>query len=135
MARFMLLIKGDHEAWEDMSPEEQARIEEGHHSFAAAAGTAILDGGELDGRATSVRSRHGGDPEVTDGPFTQADEVVGGYYLLETPDLDRAIHLAALLPEAHAPYRAGVEIRELVETIGRSDLPARPLSGPVRACR
>lgn len=116
MAKFMLLINGNRQTWADMSPEEEARIAEGHRSFLAAAGAAVLDGGELNApdRATSVRSRHGSAPQVTAGPFTQTAEVVGGYYLLEATDLDEAVRLAALLPETRAPYHAGVEVRQLL---------------------
>jgi hypothetical protein len=116
MAKFMLLINGDRQTWADMSPEEEARVTEGHRSFLAAAGPAVLDGGELDSpdRATSVRSRHGSGPQVTAGPFTRTAEVVGGYYLLEAIDLDEAVRLASLLPETRASYRAGVEVRQLL---------------------
>lgn len=117
MVKFMLLINGDRHAWADMSPEEEARITEGHRAFLAAAGAAVLDGGELDtpDRATSIRSRQGAAPEVTAGPFTGSAEVLGGYYILEATDLDEAVRLASLLPETRAPYRAGVEVRPLCD--------------------
>ncbi|WP_169448479.1 YciI family protein [Ornithinimicrobium pekingense] len=115
----MLLINGDRQAWADMSPEEEARITEGHRAFLAVAGAAVLDGGELDApeRAASVRSRHGVAPQVTEGPFTGSAEAVGGYYILEAADLDEAVRLASLLPETSAPYRAGVEVRQLLNGV------------------
>ena len=49
--------------------------------------------------ATSVRVRNG-KMELTDGPFAETKEQLGGYYLLECKDLDEAIHWASLIPSA-----------------------------------
>lgn len=49
--------------------------------------------------ATSVRVR-GGKAETMDGPFAETKEHLGGYYLMEVPDLDAAIKLAAMIPSA-----------------------------------
>lgn len=116
MAKFLMLINGDGQAWTDMPPEEEARITEGHQAFLVAAGAAVLDAGELDrpGRATSIRSRQGAAPQVTEGPFTEGADAVGGYYILDASDLNEAVRLASLLPETRAPYRAGVEVRQLL---------------------
>lgn len=117
MATYMLLITGDRASWEDIAPAERRRIDDGHRRFAQTAAGAILAGHELApaSTATAVRSRGGGRPEITDGPFLETKEVVGGYYLVDAPDLDAAIELAALLPETAAPYSAGVEIRPVVD--------------------
>ncbi|HKX26332.1 MAG TPA: YciI family protein [Blastocatellia bacterium] len=64
--------------------------------------------------ATSVRVRDG-NRLLTDGPFAETREQLGGYYLVEAPDLDRAIGIAALIPGA----RLGtVEIRPVMELDG-----------------
>jgi hypothetical protein len=61
--------------------------------------------------ATSVRVRNG-KPVVTDGPFAETREQLGGYYLVDVPDLDEAIAIAARIPVS----RSGtVEIRPLDE--------------------
>jgi len=49
--------------------------------------------------ATSVRMR-GGKVETMDGPFAETKERLGGYYLIEVPDLDAAIKVAAMIPTA-----------------------------------
>ena len=49
--------------------------------------------------ATSVRVR-GGKTETMDGPFAETKEHLGGYYLIEVPDLDAAIKVAAMIPTA-----------------------------------
>lgn len=117
MAKYMLLIHGDGEAWAEISHDERARIEEGHRRFAAAAGSAAIGGHELAAAstATTLRSRGGGRPDVTDGPFLETKEIVGGFYVIDVPDLDEAIRLGSLLPETAASYAAGVEIRPVIE--------------------
>src|SRR5688572_1554017 len=71
--------------------------------------------------AATVRVRHGR-PLVTDGPFAETTEQLGGYYVLELADLDEAIALAGRLP----PVTKGtVEIRPLFALDGSP--PARPL--------
>ncbi len=64
--------------------------------------------------ATSVRVRDG-KPRVTDGPFAETREQLGGYYLIDARDLDDAIGIAARIPAA----RVGtVEIRPILEITG-----------------
>jgi hypothetical protein len=64
--------------------------------------------------ATSVRVRNG-KRHVTDGPFAETREVLGGFYLIEANDLDEAIGIAARTPGA----RDGtIEIRPLLEITG-----------------
>lgn len=108
MTTFMLLIHGDRDAREHMHAKEQSRIAAGHQAFVAEAGPAILAGGELDAanNATFLRA---------DGPFIQARQVVGGYYLVDAPELDEAVRLATLLPELSASYDAAVEIRRVLD--------------------
>lgn len=64
--------------------------------------------------ATSVRVREG-KRLVTDGPFAESREQLGGYYLIDAPDLDAAIDIAARIP----PARKGtIEIRPILEIPG-----------------
>jgi len=73
----------------------------------------VMTGGERLGRvdtATSVRVR-AGKTSITDGPFAETKEHLGGFYLIDVPDLDRALELAAMIPCA----RTGtIEIRPVV---------------------
>ena len=64
--------------------------------------------------ATSVRVR-GGKRFVTDGPFAETREQLGGYFLIDAKDLDEAIGIAARIPMAH---KGTVEIRPVVEIAG-----------------
>jgi hypothetical protein len=60
--------------------------------------------------ATSLRRDASGEYAVTDGPFVETKEALGGFYLLDAPDLDAAIVLAREIP---APY-GGLEIRPVM---------------------
>ena len=102
--QYMLLIYGDENAWEGMSPEEQA---EGlkpwddytkwlKDSGAYVAGDALAP----TTAATTVRVRDG-QTLTTDGPFAETKEQLGGYYLIEAENLDDAIAAAARCPGAH----------------------------------
>lgn len=64
--------------------------------------------------ATCVRVREG-KRLLTDGPFAETREQLGGYYLVEATDLDEAIGIAARIPMAH---KGTVEVRPLIELSG-----------------
>jgi hypothetical protein len=114
MARFMILIYGDEQRWEAVSEAEMAAIDAGHRAFRERAGAAVLASGQLEPTSTATTVRRGDDgPSVTDGPFLETKEVVGGFYLLEAGDLDEVIGLVGLLREV-ADDHSGVEITPLV---------------------
>jgi hypothetical protein len=116
MAKYMLLIYGDAQQWDAMTPEQAKAHDAAHASFRAAAGSKIAGGEELElaPMATTVRSDSAGNVITTDGPFLETKEALGGYYTLEAQDLDEVIKLASQLPEVHAGH-SGVEIRPVVD--------------------
>jgi len=74
----------------------------------------VLRGGEgLQGveTATSLRIK-GGRRETMDGPFAETREHLGGYYVIDVPDLDAALSYAALIPSAHF---GTIEVRPLMD--------------------
>jgi hypothetical protein len=115
MAKYLVLIYGNEQAWAEAPAAWHEANSAVHGALHASAGAAILGANELEPttRAVSVRRGASGRPSVTDGPFLETKEVVGGYYLLDAPDLDEAIRLASQLPEATADH-GGVEIRPIV---------------------
>jgi hypothetical protein len=68
--------------------------------------------------ATTVRVR-GGEALVTDGPFAETKEALGGYYVLECKDLDEAIAYAAKIPPAK---HGAIEIRPIMEIPGWEEM-------------
>ena len=73
-----------------------------------------FSGKELDGRDTAkvVRVRDG-ERIVTDGPFAETKEILGGAFFVQLSDLDEAIRLAALLPAAEG--EGAIEIRPILQ--------------------
>ncbi len=68
--------------------------------------------------ATTVKaSNSGGQPVVVDGPFNEAKEVIGGFSVIDVPDLDAAIELAKSWPSLDFPGVA-IEIRPIVDHSG-----------------
>lgn len=116
MSKYLVLIYGDEQKWEARTPEEAETNHAGHRAFAATAGARIVGGEQLESSttATSLRRSPNGELTVTDGPFAETKEVLGGFYLLEAADLDEAIGLARQLPELARPENA-VEVWPVVD--------------------
>jgi hypothetical protein len=100
--KYMMLIVGNEEIWASRTKEEldglYGRIG-AWWSQEAAAGR-VVDGHELQpsSTATTVRIGHDGGATVTDGPFVEAKETIGGYGILDVADLDEALAVAASWP-------------------------------------
>ena len=116
---YALLIYGDDSAWVDLPEEERVALRAAEMpqwvSLFDELGKADPDvtGKELDGRNTAkvVRVREG-ERLVTDGPFAETKEILGGVFLTDLPDLDEAIRLAALIPSA---THGCIEIRPVLQ--------------------
>ena len=113
--RYLLLLASEPTA--GPAPDSEAFAEEMKEWFSytdALTQAGAMQGGEaLQGTetATTVRVRDG-QTLTTDGPFAETKEVLGGFYLIDVPDLDAAIEWAAKIPSA--PY-GSVEIRPIME--------------------
>ncbi|ONI88695.1 hypothetical protein ALI144C_06660 [Actinosynnema sp. ALI-1.44] len=84
---------------------------------------ALVAGDPLPGESTATTvSVRDGRALVTDGPFTETHEHLGGYYVLECRDLDEALELAALCPMAEA---GSIEVRPVAHVPGVDNSPAR----------
>jgi hypothetical protein len=101
--KFLAMIYADESSWVDATPEQIAATMQAHGAFGEAAGKAgVLQGGEglePSTAATIVRVRDG-ERMLTDGPYAESKEQIGGYYVLECKDLDEALEWAAQIPEA-----------------------------------
>ena len=117
--KYALLVYSDQSTWDSYTEEEAARAREDSlpkwYACFEELGKADPDmtGFELEGASDAkvVRVRDG-QRVVTDGPFAETKELIGGVFLTELPDLDEAIRLAALVPAAEY---GSMEIRPLVE--------------------
>jgi hypothetical protein len=109
--QYLALIYGDESVWEQFSPDERAAAYEQYGAFAQEAQEAgVLRGGyELDATstATTVRVRDA-ETLVTDGPYTELKEALGGYFVLECDSIEDACRWAAKIPGAS---HGAVEVR------------------------
>ncbi len=112
--QYALLIYGDEKVWDSFDAAEEQENHRRHQRFMALLQErdAMRGGAELSrsGAATTVRGT-GDDATVTDGPFAEAAEQLGGFYLIEAADLDDAIALARALPEGIVEVRPVVPAR------------------------
>jgi hypothetical protein len=99
--QYALLIYEDESFWQSTPPEKMAEIMAGYQAFGEEAGERIKGGEALQptATATSVRVRDG-ERLLTDGPFAETREQLGGFYVVEAGSLDEAIALAAKIPGA-----------------------------------
>ncbi len=114
MAQYAILIYEAESGYASGGEEAWKQAGEAHGRFAGQVGEKggkILGGEALQptATATSIRS-----DVVTDGPFAETKEALGGFYLVEARDLDHAIEIAKLCP---APF-GGVEVRPVMDTSG-----------------
>jgi hypothetical protein len=111
----MLLIYSEEDRWQTLSEDEMSDVMKRYGNFTAElrAASAMLAGDRLQptANATTVRVRDG-EQLVTDGPFAETKEQLGGYYLIEADSLDEAIAWAAKLPGSH---HGSVEVRPVAQ--------------------
>ena len=110
MAQYVVLIYENESDYATASPEVYGEVMEAHNRFAkevTARGGKIAGGNALQGTETATSIR--GDV-VTDGPFVETKEALGGFYLIEADDLDQAIKIAAMVPARFG----GVEVRPVM---------------------
>jgi hypothetical protein len=113
--KYLLLIHDEEAKWDDIPDQERGRImgEYGQLVQQLKDAGQYVTGSQLQptSTATSVRVRDG-KRLVTDGPFAETREQLGGYFLVDVANLDEAIAIAGRIPSA----RFGtIEVRPLVE--------------------
>jgi hypothetical protein len=100
MGLYVALIYSDEKAWETADESVSNDTMEGHNKFGATHGAAIRAGHGLESASTATTLRKGssGDIKVSDGPFAETKESLGGFYAIEAPNLDAAIAIAKDIP-------------------------------------
>jgi hypothetical protein len=113
--QYLLLIYDAEKNIAAMAETERARLMSDYNTFS----TDLAQAGKLVGgnrlhdvaKATTVRVREG-KPQLTDGPFAETREQLGGYYLINAKDLDEACAIAARIPSAKL---GSIEVRPVHE--------------------
>lgn len=112
--RFVVLIAQDEEVWRQADEEEQARYYHAHEAFEAAVRDA---GGKVEcsealrsvAAATTYR-RRGTEEVITEGPFAELAEQLGGFYVVDLPDVDAVVAAVRHLPEYTLEIRPVAEM-------------------------
>ncbi|ACU36441.1 YciI family protein [Actinosynnema mirum] len=114
--KYLIMMQIDSAVLEQLTGEQQREIQEGHAAFMAEtkASGEFVGTQALADRSRSKVIRPGADgPEVTDGPFAESKEFLGGYYLVDVEDEARAVELAKRIPDARIPGLA-LELRPVM---------------------
>jgi hypothetical protein len=111
----MLLIYNEEGTWQALSDEQRGQMMKDYRAFTdelQSAGAMVAgDALQPTSDATTVRVR-GDDQLVTDGPFAETKEQLGGYYLIEADSLDEATEWAAKIPGAR---HGSIEVRPVMQ--------------------
>jgi hypothetical protein len=112
MAQYLILIYENETGWAGSGPDVFNEVMNGHNTFGETNKAALRGGNALQptSTATSIRQNGSGNVTVTDGPFVETKEALGGYYLIEAADLDEATAIAQQVPAKFG----GVEVRPIM---------------------
>lgn len=118
MPKFMLILRDDPRDFHDLTPAQMQAVLQRYTDWGNKLGERIEGGNKLtDSRdgASSAVLRSADDTVITDGPFGETKEVVGGFYLIEADDLPHAIELTRGHPQLD---NGSIEIRMVDEMVG-----------------
>jgi hypothetical protein len=112
--RFLFLIHGDSEAEAAMAAEERREIVDQHMGYADLLRErgSYVHGEALDDVSSAAVVRPGRTPLVTDGPFSETKEAIGGFYVVDCGSREEALELAAQVPQSPG---VAVEVLKIVE--------------------
>ncbi|MDI6100347.1 YciI family protein [Actinoplanes sp. NEAU-A12] len=121
--RFLISLHINPAVLDALTDEEKTAIGDGHGAFIEA----LKESGELittlalaDPSQSAVVSVRDDQPVVTDGPFLEAKEFLGGFYLIDCENRERAIELASRIPDTRIDG-LGVEVRQVMFADGNLD--------------
>jgi hypothetical protein len=119
--KFLLIMHLNPEVWNALTEDERNEIANGHGAFIdtiTKSGEMITTQALADPSQSAVVRVRGGQPVVTDGPYLESKEHLGGFYLIDCENKERAIELAALIPDAKVEGM-GVEVRPVMYSNGQ----------------
>jgi hypothetical protein len=117
--KVLVLLAEEEARWAEASPEVRQEVMDAHTAFhkAVAERATMLAGEALAGTTEARTLRHvDGAPLVTEGPFAETAEQLGGFYLLDAESMDVVLELCRLLPEGYA-----IEARPVIDVEGYDD--------------
>jgi hypothetical protein len=110
--KYVLLVYDDPKQWANVTDEQMGAL---HKEYAAVSDDAACVGGAQLHPVEAAKTVRvdGGNRLVTDGPFAETKETLGGYYVVEADSEDKALELAAQIPSAR--MGGSIEVRPVVE--------------------
>ena len=113
MAKYMLLLHDDPSSFATMSPEQIQKVIEKYMAWGSRLKQAgvLSESHKLTDEPGKVMRGKGGTIRVTDGPYSETKEILGGYYVVEAESYDRAMDLARDCP--HLEYGGTIEVRQV----------------------
>jgi hypothetical protein len=115
MAKYMLLLHDDPSGWLALSPDQMQQAIQKYMAWGAklrTAGVLVSSDKLADDRGRVLRGKNG-QLRVTDGPFSEGKEVLGGYYVIKAESYEEAIERAKDCP--HLGYGGTIEVRQVEE--------------------
>lgn len=110
MAKFMLLMHDRPEVFEKMSPSEMQEVVQRYITWGRGLRASKIGGHKLTGDGRVIRRKRG-KVLVTDGPFAESKEVLGGFFLVKARNYDEAVKLTDGCP--HLDYGGTIEVRQI----------------------
>jgi hypothetical protein len=114
--KYLVLLAAEEGGWDTATPEERQRVMDAHDAFdKAVTERARMVAGEALAESPAGRTlRHvDGEPVVTEGPYAEGVEQLGGFYLVEADSMDLVLDLCRHLPSSYA-----VEVRPVIQIEG-----------------
>lgn len=112
MPQYMLLLHHDPSGWSRITPEEQQQAMEKYMAWMNKPFN--IGSGRLAPEPGRVMRPGANGPSVTDGPYSETKEMLGGYYMIEAADYDQAVQRA--LDHPHLRYGGTIEVRHVFGT-------------------
>jgi len=117
MPNYLLALRDDPSMFQDVSPEQMQEIIARYQAWSEANHAALVSGHKLaDGEGRVVRKR-GGKTDVSDGPFSESKEMLGGFYVIRADSYDKAV--AMLDGHPHVEF-GSIEVRA-IDPMGEAD--------------
>jgi len=117
--KVLVLMAATEGGWDTATAEQRQEVMDAHTAFhkAVAERATMLAGEALAESAEAKTLRHvDGAPVVTQGPYAETAEQIGGFYLVEAESLDLVVEMCRLLPSSYA-----VEVRQVIDVEGYDD--------------
>lgn len=118
MMRFMMIVKATTDSEAGVMPSQELLEAMMRYNEELAKAGVLLAADGLHASSNAIRISYpepGGKPKITDGPFTEAKEIIAGYTLIEVKSREEAIEWAMRMPDPHSNGQGQIELRQVID--------------------